>query len=77
MNTTKQRHDDRQTRGQAALAARATYRLLGMKGFAPTEAGNLTAYLAGLAPVESGWTPREIERILFLRHLVQKGPLAS
>lgn len=77
MNTTKRRHSDPKTGRRTERPARATYRLLGMKGFAPIEAGNLTAYLAGLAPVESGWTPREIERILFLRHLVQKGWLES
>lgn len=77
MNRTKRRHSDRMTERRTDRPTRATYRLLGMKGFAPTEAGNLTAYLAGLAPVESGWTPREIERILFLRHLVEKGWLES
>ena len=77
MSATKQRHYDRRVRRQTEHPARATYRLLGMKGFAPTEAGNLTAWLAGLSPVTRGWTPREIERILFLRHLAQKGWLES
>jgi hypothetical protein len=56
-------------------SVRADSRLLGAKGFRPAEAGNLTAYLHGLAPVASGWTPHEIERLLFLRHLVQHGHL--
>ena len=40
-------------------------------GFQPTEAGNLTAYTYGLAPVKSGWTTDEIVRLLFIRHLVK------
>jgi hypothetical protein len=40
----------------------ATYRQLFGKGFWPDEAGNVTAYLHGLPPVESGWHPDEIAR---------------
>ena len=54
-----------------------TYRLLGSKGFRPDEAGNLTAYLHGLSPVESGWDVGEIERLLFVRHLVVRGDIGS
>jgi hypothetical protein len=39
--------------------------------------GNLTAYLHGLAPVEGGWTVDEIERLLFVRHLVEHQRLTS
>ena len=46
-------------------------------GSEPTEAGNLTAYLIGLAPVESGWTVDEIERLLFVRHLVERRRIKS
>jgi hypothetical protein len=49
----------------------ATYRQLVSKGFRPDEAGNLTAYLHGLPPVESGWHPDEIARLLFVRHRVR------
>jgi len=56
--------------GSAALA---TYRDLGAKGLAPAEAGNLTAYLRGLRPVDHGWTVAEIDRLLFLRYLVDRG----
>jgi hypothetical protein len=62
----------RRERGSAALA---TYRDLGARGLAPTEAGNLTAYLRGLRPVDGGWTVAEIDHLLFLRHLVQGGVL--
>ena len=59
----------------AALAARAetpseTYRELRTRGFCADEGGNLTAWLFGLPPVAGGWRPREIEALLFLRHLV-------
>ena len=54
-------------------AALATYRDLGAKGLAPAEAGNLTAYLRGLRPMAQGWTVAEIDRILFLRYLVDRG----
>jgi len=54
-----------------------TYRLLGSRGFRSDEAGNLTAYLHGLPPVNGGWAVGEIERLLFLRHLVESGDLGS
>jgi hypothetical protein len=54
-----------------------TYRLLGSMGFHFDEAGNLTAYLHGLPPVKGGWAVGEIERLLFLRHLVERGDLGS
>jgi hypothetical protein len=54
-----------------------TYRLLGSKGFRSDEAGNLTAYLRGLPPVKGGWAAGEIARLLFLRHLVERGDLGS
>jgi hypothetical protein len=64
----------RPERGSAALA---TYRDLAAKGLAPTEAGNLTAYLRGLRPVDQGWTVAEIDRLLFLRYLVDRDRLDS
>jgi hypothetical protein len=54
-----------------------TYRLLGSKGFRSDEAGNLTAYLQGLSPVKGGWAVGEIARLLFLRHLVERGGAVS
>jgi hypothetical protein len=54
-----------------------TYRLLGSMGFRSDEAGNLTAYLQGLPPVKDGWAVGEIERLLFLRHLIERGDLGS
>jgi hypothetical protein len=46
-------------------------------GLGPAEAGNLTAYLSGLRPVEHGWTLGEIDRLVFLRYLVERGRLHS
>lgn len=57
--------------------ARATYRQLAMRGLTPGEAGNLTAYLNGIAPASSGWTVGQIERLLFLRHLARSGRLPA
>lgn len=73
------------TRGGTGSTARGgererpavTYRLLGSRGFRSDEAGNLTAYLHGLPPVKGGWTVGDIERLLFLRHLVERGHLGS
>jgi hypothetical protein len=58
-------------------AALATFGDLGARGLAPTEAGNLTAYLRGLRPVDQGWTVGEIDRLLFLRYLVDRGRIAA
>ena len=62
---------------RSASAPRATYRLLNARGLGHDEAGNLTAYLCGLTPVAGGWRLVEIERLLFLRHLVEHGHLRS
>ena len=64
-------------RGGDAEPPAVTYRRLGSRGFRSDEAGNLTAYLHGLPPVEGGWAVGEIERLLFLRHLVERGNLGS
>lgn len=53
------------------------YRDLGAIGLAPREAGNLTAYVRGIRPAEGGWTVAEIDRLLFLRYLVDRGRIGS
>jgi hypothetical protein len=53
------------------------YQSLASRGLEPTEAGNLTAYLAGIHPVEQGWTIAEIGHLLFVRHLVEQRRLLS
>ena len=57
--------------------ARTTYRLLAIRGMTPAEAGNLTAYSLGIGPIDGGWTVREIERLRFLRYLVDAGRIAG
>jgi hypothetical protein len=54
----------------------ATYRALLVRGFAPGEAANLTAYLAGI-DVGAGrpWRIAEVDRLLFLRDLCRTGRL--
>jgi hypothetical protein len=64
-------------RHRSAAAAGATYRLLSARGLRRNEAGNLTAYLYGLPPIEGGWRLQEIERLLFTRYLVEQGHLKS
>lgn len=57
--------------------ARATYRLLKMRGLTDRQAANLTAFMAGIHTVDDGWTLREVERLLFVRSLVRSGHLIS
>ncbi len=54
-----------------------TFRRLRIAGLTPAQAGNLTARLSGLSPVRSGWSVIEIERLLFLRVLVDSGRVRS
>jgi hypothetical protein len=58
-------------------SARNTYKRLRMVGLTATEAGNLTAHLSGLQVTEQSWTLNEIERLEFLRILVDLGCLPS
>jgi hypothetical protein len=44
-------------------------------GLTLTEAANLTAHLAGLPPVRTGWSLRQVEHLLFLRSIVETGRL--
>jgi hypothetical protein len=56
---------------------RSTYHRLRMVGLTPFEAGNLTAHLNGLHVAEHGWTIQEIERLLFVRALVERGRISA
>jgi hypothetical protein len=58
-------------------SVRSTYQRLRMVGLSATEAGNLTAHLNGLHVAEHGWTLQEIERVLFIRALVELGRIPS
>jgi len=55
------------------LPTRATYRNLLIRGLAPDEAANLTAYLAGIGLGGSHWTLKQINQLLFLRQMQQTG----
>jgi hypothetical protein len=61
---------------QASTVA-GTYRSLQMAGLTPTEAANLTAHLSGLPIEGQKWTITEIQRLLFVRSLVESGRLSS
>ena len=55
------------------LQTRSTYRLLVMRGLAPDEAANLTAYLSGIHRAGRGWKLTEVNQLLFLRELQRSG----
>jgi NAD(P)H-hydrate repair Nnr-like enzyme with NAD(P)H-hydrate dehydratase domain len=59
------------------LHTRATYRNLILRGLAPDEAANLTAYLAGINVGETHWTLRQINQLLFLREMNRSGHFAE
>jgi hypothetical protein len=58
---------------QRSLATRSTYRHLLLKGLAPDEAANLTAFMAGIPVGEAHWTLKQINQLLFLRQMRQTG----
>jgi hypothetical protein len=66
-----QAHDQRRTFRTTADFP-SVLRELEAQGFTSTEAGNLAAYLFGLARTDDGWTIEQIERLLFVRHLVAR-----
>lgn len=65
------------TESMTTLHTRATYRNLILRGLAPDEAANLTAYLAGIAIGESRWTIRQVNELLFLREMNRSGQFAE
>jgi hypothetical protein len=58
---------------EPGLATKQTYRNLLLKGMAPDEAANLTAYLAGIPVGEAHWTLKQINQLLFLRQMQLNG----
>ena len=56
-----------------SLTTRSTYRNLLLRGMAPEEAANLTAFLAGLPVGEGHWTLKQINELLFLRRMAELG----
>jgi hypothetical protein len=55
--------------------ATSAYRRFRLAGFDPVTAGNLAAVRIGLTPVACGWTPRELEGLLFLLWRDRNGPI--
>jgi hypothetical protein len=55
----------------------STYRKLIMRGLAPDEAANLTAYLAGIAVGDTHWTIRQVNQLVFLREMARDGRFAE
>ena len=60
-------------RSLPAATTLATYRTLLLRGLAPDEAANLTAFLAGLPVGDAHWRLGEINRLLFIRELHRTG----
>lgn len=56
---------------------RQMIRRLLVAGCTPAEATNLVGLSVGLRPVAAGWTLGQIERLRFLRYLVETGRLAA
>lgn len=44
-----------------------------MRGLAPAEAADLTAFLCGIPVGEVHWSLRQVNRLLFLRELARGG----
>jgi hypothetical protein len=61
----------------SAPETKATYRLLLLRGLAPDEAANLTAFLCGIQVGSQPWKLGEVNRLLFLRELRQGGRFGS
>lgn len=55
------------------LVTRSTYRQLLIKGLAPDEAANVTAFLCGIPVADVHWSLGQINQLLFLRELARKG----
>jgi hypothetical protein len=66
--------DDHETVRRDVAVAMTAHRLQ-MSGLSLIEASNLTAHLAGLPPVRTGWNLRQVEHLLFLRSIVESGRL--
>ena len=65
------------TAADRRLGPTATYRDLVIRGFASTEAANLTAYLNELPIEDQPWTLRQVNAVLFLRKLRETGQFGA
>jgi hypothetical protein len=64
---------DRKPSPTEQLVTRSTYRQLLMKGLAPDEAANLTAFLCGIPVADVHWSLVQVNQLLFLRELARTG----
>ena len=48
-----------------------------MKGLAPDEAANLTAFLCGIPVADVHWSLRQVNQLLFLRAMARTGRFGS
>lgn len=60
-------------RSSDALLTGTTYRQLLLRGLAPAEAADLTAFLCGLPVAQVHWSLRQVNQLLFLRELARTG----
>ena len=56
-----------------ALATRSIYRTFLLKGLAPDEAANLTAFVCGIPVQDLHWSLRQVNQLLFLREMAHTG----
>jgi len=56
-----------------ALATRTIYRAFLLKGLAPDEAANLTAFVCGIPVTDLHWSLRQVNQLLFLREMAHTG----
>ena len=68
--------EDHETASRDLVVA-VTIRQLQARGLTSAEAANLTGRLAGLRGVPGGWSPRQLEHLMFLRAIVVSGRLGA
>lgn len=56
-----------------AIATRSIYRAFLLKGLAPDEAANLTAFVSGIPVTDVHWSLRQVNQLLFLREMASTG----
>ena len=57
----------------AAIETRSIYRTFLLKGMAPDEAANLTAFVSGIPVTDLHWSLRQVNQLLFLREMASNG----
>jgi hypothetical protein len=60
-------------RREADVQTRSTVQQLTFRGLEESQAANVTAFLCGIPVADRGWKLREVNELLFLRELHQRG----